>query len=180
MNFKNHGGVMKYFLVFVQSILFNVYKKINLKSINSRIAAIILFAYCTNTATAQQNLFNIPSGDITNTKKIFYQHQLNVYSDKLESKAHFVYGLGKGWDAGINLVGKGFYFAPEWRLLHNDNVSKGSVYPILMGTVQKQFQVSDHFDINVGTQIGFNISNKLQNKELELKVRKKIGVDENA
>ena len=117
-------------------------------------------------ASGQQNLFNIPSGDITNTKKVFYQHQLNAYSDKLESKAHFVYGLGKGWDAGVNLVGKGFYFTPEWRVLHNDNPAKGSVYPILMGTVQKQFQISDHFDVNLGSQVGFNISNKVQNKEL--------------
>ncbi|CAN5366883.1 hypothetical protein BH09BAC3_BH09BAC3_33460 [soil metagenome] len=119
-----------------------------------------------NTVYGQQNLFNIPSGDITNAKKIFYQHQFNLYSDKLESKAHFIYGLGKGWDAGINLVGKGFYFSPDWRLLHNDNSSKGAVYPLLMATVQKQFKISEHFDINGGTQIGFNLSNQVQNKEL--------------
>jgi len=63
-------------------------------------------------ALAQQNLFNIPSGDITPKNKIFYQHQFNVYPKKFESKAHFVYGLGGGWDAGLNLVGKGAYFNP--------------------------------------------------------------------
>ena len=30
---------------------------------------------------AQQNLFNIPSGDITQKGKIFYQNQFNVYSN---------------------------------------------------------------------------------------------------
>lgn len=114
----------------------------------------------------QQNLFNIPSGDITKSGSYFYQHQLNVYSNKLESKAHFVYGLGNGWDGGINLVGKGVYFTPEWRMLHNDNPDEGSLYPILMGTIQRQFNLADNVDFNLGTQIGYNVSNKLMNKEI--------------
>ncbi len=119
-----------------------------------------------NQLFAQQNLFNIPSGDITNHKKVFYQHQFNIYSDKLESKAHFVYGLGKGWDIGANLVGKGVYFDPNWRLLHNDNPAKGALYPIFMGTLQKQFQITEHLQMNVGTQIGWNLSANIKNKEL--------------
>ena len=133
---------------------------------NLRVLSIILIFISCNILQAQQNLFNIPSGDITNENKFFYQHQLNVYSDKLESKAHVVYGLGKGWDTGINLVGKGFYFTPEWRVLHNDNPTKGSVYPIIMGTIQKEFSINKKFDINIGSQIGFNVSNQIYNKEL--------------
>jgi hypothetical protein len=126
----------------------------------------ILFVLLSNDVLGQQNLFNIPSGDITNSKKIFYQHQLNLYSDKLESKAHFVYGFGKGWDAGINLVGKGFYFSPEWRIIHNDNPNKGALYPVIMGTIQKQFAISKNFDVNFGSQIGWNLSNRIENKEI--------------
>lgn len=126
--------------------------------------AIILAA--DKTAYGQQNLFNIPSGDITNSKKLFYQHQLNLYSSKLESKAHFVYGLGKGWDAGVNVVGKGVYFSPSWRISYNDNPDKGALYPIILGTIQKQFSISDQFDLNIGSQAGFNVSNKIENKEL--------------
>lgn len=114
---------------------------------------------------AQQNLFNIPSGDITPRNKVFYQHQFNVYEKKLESKAHFVYGLGKGWDVGANLVGKGAYFTPEWRLMHNDNPFNGAVFPVLMGTVQKQFVIAPKMNLNVGTQAGFNLSNQVENKE---------------
>ncbi|OYU84176.1 MAG: hypothetical protein CFE24_08045 [Flavobacterium sp. BFFFF2] len=120
---------------------------------------------CTN-LFSQQNLFNIPSGDITNPKKIFYQHQLNLYSDKLESKAHFVYGLGKGWDGGINLVGKGLYFSPNWRMLHNDDPNKGALYPILMATIQKQIKVTEQFDVNFGSQFGYNLSSQISNKEI--------------
>lgn len=115
---------------------------------------------------AQQNFFNIPSGDITRKGKGFYQHQFNLYSNKMESKSHFVYGLNKGWDVGINLVGKGFYFAPEWRILHNDQPEKGALYPILMGTVQKQFHLSPSFDVNLGTQLGYNLSGRISNKEI--------------
>jgi hypothetical protein len=130
------------------------------------ILAFLLTLFFTGVMKGQQNLFNIPSGDITNSDSYFYQHQLNLYSNKLESKAHFVYGLGNGWDAGINVVGKGAYFSPEWRILHNDNPDKGSLYPIVMGTVQKQFALNDFIDINVGSQIGYNISHKLMNKEI--------------
>jgi hypothetical protein len=117
-------------------------------------------------AHAQQNLFNIPSGDITPHRKVFYQHQLNVYARKFESKGHFVYGLGRGWDAGANLVGKGAYFTPEWRLLHNDLRQNGALFPVLMGTVQKQFRVGTRLMFNVGTQVGFNLSRRIERKQL--------------
>lgn len=126
----------------------------------------LLLAFIFNTSFGQQNLFNIPSGDITNPDKFFYQHQINAYSDKIESKAHLVYGLGNGWDAGINLVGKGFYFTSEWRSLHNDNPDKGALYPVVMGTLQKQFNLNEEFDLNFGTQFGYNLSSRIQNKEL--------------
>lgn len=114
----------------------------------------------------QQNLFNIPSGDVNKKNEAFYQHQLNLYQDKLESKAHFVYGLGKGWDAGINLVGKGVYFSPSWRAAHNDNPLKGALYPVLMATIQKQFNLNDKFDVNFGTQIGYNLTRRISNKKI--------------
>ncbi|MFN8438654.1 MAG: hypothetical protein U0V72_13625 [Cytophagales bacterium] len=117
-------------------------------------------------ANAQQNLFNIPSGDITPHKKLFYQHQFNVYDYKLESKSHLVYGLGKGWDAGVNLVGSGVGFKPTWELLQNEQVKNGNLFPVLMGTLQKQFVISEKLEINIGTQMGINISGKLSNQRL--------------
>lgn len=122
--------------------------------------------FATSTVIAQQNLFNIPSGDVNEKNKIFYQHQFNVYKDKFESKAHFVYGIGKGWDIGLNLVGKGVYFSPEWRISYNDDENVGALYPFLMATAQKQFIVKDNFRLNFGTQIGSNLSSRLSNKEL--------------
>ena len=107
---------------------------------------------------AQQNLFNIPSGDITPKNKVFYQHQFNLYNDRFESKSHFVYGLGKGWDAGVNIVGKGFVFKPKWELIYNSNQINGSLFPVALGTLQKQFILSPHLNFNIGTQAGTNIT----------------------
>lgn len=123
-------------------------------------ASILLIILVSSTcAFSQQNLFNIPSGDITRKGKFFYQHQINVYSgDQFESKSHLVYGLGKNWDVGLNLVDlpvslkKGTSF-----LSANDAAGVYPFYPLLMATAQKQFDVGHHFQVNVGTQIGGNI-----------------------
>jgi len=124
----------------------------------------LLFLPCTY-SYSQQNLFNIPSGDITHEGKFFYQHQINVHSDEFESKSHLVYGLGDGWDVALNLVGKGASFSPDWQIRYNDNPDRGALYPLLMSAVQKQFNIFDNLDINLGTQLGFNISSELSNKE---------------
>lgn len=116
-------------------------------------------------SAAQQNLFNIPSGDLTRAGKIFYQHQLNLYTTAVESKGHFVYGLGKDWEIGANLVGKGMYFSSDWRLLHNDDPDHGALYPFLMLTAQKRFVISDDIDVNLGVQGGYNLSDRLANKK---------------
>lgn len=75
------------------------------------------FFYCLYRAHAGINehkqstkLVQIPPGEITPKGNVFYQYQLNVHWKYFESKGHFVYGLGKGRNAGVNLVSKGFFF----------------------------------------------------------------------
>jgi hypothetical protein len=124
------------------------------------IGVFLLFTFI-NQTIAQQNLFNIPSGDITPKGKVFYQHQINTYSNKFESKGHFVYGLGKGWDAGINLVGTGAYFNPGWKPIYNSDFSEGrALSPTILATLQKQFSLTEKWAVNLGTQSGFNLTSK--------------------
>jgi len=116
---------------------------------------------------AQQNLFNIPSGDITPSKKIFYQQQFNFYQiDELESKSHFVYGLGKGWDAGLNFVDLPLKINDREIVSYNDNSNRKPLYPLLMASLQKQWQIASHWQVNVGTQVGPNLSNRVDNKKI--------------
>lgn len=115
---------------------------------------------------AQQNLFNIPSGDITPKNKIFYQHQLNFYSfSDFESKSHFVYGIGKRFDVGINLVDIPIRIVEDSSMVgFNDFRGRKPLYPLLMATIQKQFVLSSHLLLNVGTQVGPNLTNRIRNK----------------
>ena len=126
---------------------------------------IFLFTIVTiNKIQAQQNLFNIPSGDITPKGKLFYQHQINTYRNKFESKGHFVYGLGKGWDVGANLVGTGAKFNPSWKTIYNSDFSGGqALTPTLMATLQKQFSIHEKWAINLGTQSGINLTGNKEN-----------------
>jgi hypothetical protein len=121
--------------------------------------------FIANTISAQQNIFNIPSVEATEAKRFFYQHQLNLYTDKVESKGHLVYGLGKGIDIGLNVVGKGLLFEPSVKLSHNDNPKKGPLSPVVMGVFQKIFKVNKRIKIAAGLQSGFNLSNEFENKE---------------
>jgi hypothetical protein len=118
----------------------------------------------------QQNLFNIPSGDITPKNKFFYQHQLNFYQlNELESKSHLVYGIGKGWDIGVNFVDLPLQFGQGQIVSFNDNSRRKPLYPLLMLTLQKQFILKeDLLFLNVGTQIGPNLSNDISNKKVAL------------
>lgn len=109
---------------------------------------------------AQQNLFNIPSGDITPAQKVFYQHQLNFYSSGFESKSHVVAGMGKGWDGGINVIGIAAQYRPNWMFKPNSNPANGSLGPQVLGSLQKQFTVNEYLDVNIGTQMGINIAGR--------------------
>jgi hypothetical protein len=105
---------------------------------------------------AQQNLFNIPSGDITPDGRFFYQHQLNLYSrDKMESKGHFVYGLGAGWEIGANLVNLAVDPTPVRRLLLARTPGAPAA-PLLALTAQKQVEVSKTLAFSIGTQMGID------------------------
>ncbi len=114
---------------------------------------------------AQQNLFNIPSGDITPKHTFFYQHQVNFYSvSSFESKSHFVYGLGRNWDVGLNLVDLPIRLADGGDVLgFNDQRGTSPLYPLLMVTGQKQFVLHDKILLNIGTQIGPNLTYRARN-----------------
>lgn len=117
------------------------------------------------TCLAQQNLFNIPSGDITAEKKFFYQHQLNFYAaNQFETKSHLVYGIGRQWDVGLNFVDLPVRVGNGQLFSYNDESNRKPLYPLLLVTGQKQFKLGKQWQVNLGTQLGANISNNVQNK----------------
>ena len=137
---------------------------------NSSYLVFLAFIFMTHSGLAQQNLFNIPSGDITPRKQFFYQHQLNFYAvNELESKSQLVYGLGKNWDAGINFVDLPINLGTRQIISINDNRNLKPLYPLLMFTLQKQFVLKrDHLLLNIGTQIGPNLSGEISNMQVAM------------
>lgn len=119
-------------------------------------------------AVGQQNLFNIPSGDITAKGKVFYQHQLNFYSLKeFDSKSHLVFGTGRGWEIGVNLVDVPFRLVSDSAAIgFNDSQSRKPLYPLLMATVQKQVKLDEKISLNFGIQAGPNLTTRIHNKVL--------------
>ncbi len=111
---------------------------------------ISLYVVSCRWALAQQNFFNIPSGQLTPKGKLFYQHQVNAYSaEKLASKQHLVRGFADDIEFGLNFVN--FYPSERYRLL-----SKASDPPVNLFAVtgQKGFQFSSSLNLNLGSQMG--------------------------
>jgi hypothetical protein len=95
---------------------------------------------------AQQNLFNIPSGEITSEHDTFYQHQVNFYEGSgIKSKQHLVYGLGSGYEIGANIV--------DVSVSHFSQVND-RYRPVGVFTLQKGWHVVDNVFFNLGTQLG--------------------------
>lgn len=129
--------------------------------------SLFFVAVSTCTLHAQQNLFNIPSGDVTPTGEWFYQHQLNFYGvDDLETKSHFVYGIAEGWDVGVNFIDLPLRLSGERIISYNADSRRKPLYPLVMATAQKQFNVQEHLNLNIGTQVGPNLSSSFETKKI--------------
>ncbi|MCA6364017.1 MAG: hypothetical protein IM638_13335 [Bacteroidetes bacterium] len=117
---------------------------------------------------AQQNLFNIPSGDVTPKGKVFFQQQINFYSHyRFTSKSHFVAGLGNNFEAGINLVNTYFNFTRQPSLIVSHPFNSREpypYYPLLLITSQKRINLSQNWFVNAGTQAGFNLYSEINAK----------------
>jgi hypothetical protein len=92
---------------------------------------------------AQQNLFNVPSSDITEKNKIFFQQQFNIGSVAGNSNTTIDYGLGNNLEIGINLFNLDLY--PTNSGIHN---------PHFLVNIQKAFDITDSYKMSFGTQTG--------------------------
>jgi hypothetical protein len=104
---------------------------------------------------AQQNLFNVPSSEITVKKGLFFQQQFNINS-VIVSNTNLCYGLGKDFEIGTNLIG----LQTDTRFSSiriNDELDEEPIAPLALLTAQKAFSISKNFRIGIGTQIGADL-----------------------
>lgn len=70
-----------------------------------RLAAACLLLLATGGAAfGQQNLLNVPSGQITKSGNLFFQEQLNFARLTGTSNTTIDFGLGWGWEVGFNVL----------------------------------------------------------------------------
>ncbi len=103
---------------------------------------------------AQQNFINVPSAEITANRKLFFQQQINI-NELFQSNSTLDYGLGKGWEIGVNVLGLN-YNEKQKSFLKNDENDRDPYNPLFMLNAQKGFEISDKFTTTIGTQFGIN------------------------
>lgn len=120
----------------------------------SRILAGCLLLVASATA-AQQNFINVPSGEVTKAGKFFFQQQLN-FNEIIQSNTTLDYGLGKGFEIGLNVLGLN-YVEKSNSLFLNDRNDRDPYDPLLTVNGLKQFEVTENFLLAIGTQFGMNV-----------------------
>lgn len=112
------------------------------KIVMSIIECIFLFFLNSASVVAQQSLFNVPSVEITEKDKLFFQEQVNLFSTGV-SNTTLDYGLGNGLEMGLTLLNFDLYTRRHtW------------FDPILLLNVQQGFHVTEQWKIGIGTQSG--------------------------
>ncbi|MFA9210561.1 MAG: hypothetical protein ACEQR5_01950 [Moraxellaceae bacterium] len=115
---------------------------------------------------AQQNFINVPSSEVTKAKKIFFQQQIN-FNEIIQSNSTIDFGLGKGFEIGLNVLGLNFKSNSK-SFIHNDTNDKDPYNPLLMINGLKQFEFTENLSMCFGTQFGLNYTDNtiLQNATL--------------
>ena len=103
-------------------------------------------------ALAQQNLFNIPSSEITKAGELYVQEQVNLTPSSLQSNLTVVKGLGHGWEVG----GDFFNWFP-----FNSGIS-----PSVLLNAQKVLAPRRYFQVGLGTQAGVVVPTDGDHSEL--------------
>jgi len=103
----------------------------------------------------QLTVFNVSSSDITDKGKISAQQQFEI-DDQIESSTTATYGLGKKWEAGLNLINLD-YNVKNRQFEINDSTTTNPFAPLLLGNAQKVFELNSIISIGVGAVAGANL-----------------------
>lgn len=110
--------------------------------------------FCGCYVSAQQNFINVPSAEVTRKNGLFFQQQLN-FNELIQSNTTLDYGLGKGFEIGINILGLNFNHKRK-SFLNNDTNDVDPYNPLVLVNGLKQFSISDRVKLAFGSQFGYN------------------------
>jgi hypothetical protein len=103
-------------------------------------------------AMGQHNLIDIPSSDIVEYKKVFFQAQAAFTKDEINTTTIFTYGFGKKIEVGLTLYQLDFQKSKGVEI----NPDEPEKNVDLLINAQKGFSIKDWFKIGIGTRSGIN------------------------
>lgn len=115
---------------------------------------LFIFSYSYSYLCAQQNFINVPSSEVTEKHKIFFQQQLN-FNELVQSNSTLDFGLGNGFEIGANVLGLNFSDKNR-SFIKNDTNDKDPYNPLVMLNGLKHFGISENISFSVGSQCGLN------------------------
>lgn len=120
-----------------------------------RVATILLsLCFLSLEAHSQQNIFNVPSSDITLKSKVFFQQQVNfAKGGEILLNSTWSYGLGKDMEIGFNALG---IFFESGKIITNTDASRPPTFPFFTINFQKDFKLNRNFKAGAGTQTGLS------------------------
>ncbi|WP_221392651.1 hypothetical protein [Dyadobacter sp. NIV53] len=107
-------------------------------------------------AFSQLTFFNVSASDITDARKISVQQQFEI-QDEVESSTTVTYGLGKKWEAGLNLINLD-YGIKSRHIEMNDTTTTIPFAPLLLANVQKAFEINDFLSLGIGAVGGKSVT----------------------
>lgn len=113
---------------------------------------------------AQQNLFNVPNGDITDPGKFFFQEQANISANTVQSNTTVDYGLPNNFEVGLNLFFLNFATELPARTQLNTTNDTIPASPLLMANAQKGFSPRNWLHFSLGGQAGANLGDVANTK----------------
>lgn len=130
----------------------HITKKTKAAAITTVVFAVL---YLTTTKTFAQQ-FNFSPPVVTEIADVFYQQQF-IFTEKVESNTFIGFGLGNGFQAGINFLNFKMDFDEGAEFTDFDR-NKPAKNPNLLLDLQKVFYLSRKYTLEIGTQTGVNIS----------------------
>src|SRR6188768_2677494 len=127
------------------------------KSLTHFSGLVLFFWFIYQYGFSQQNLFNVPSSDITLKNSIFFQQQFNLNNDVYQLNSTFCYGLGKNLEIGLNIIALNVNpkFQKPFFLTHSNDTTP-PVYPLWAFNIQKAFVLNKIFKLSAGAQMGIS------------------------
>ncbi len=120
---------------------------------------VFIFILLSGAARGQQNLFNVPSSDITLKNKPFFQQQINFLNNGVYLfNSTFSFGPGNELEVGANALG--IVLDPNHNgsmLVTNSDFANPPVYPFFTFNMQKAWKLNRSFKVALGTQTGFSV-----------------------